>query len=93
MRRGPMVFGRELQVRRGPMVSGATGAQRANGRLSLLSAGKRSPKCSKKHCFLRCLRDRLHVGVTIFPSSELQEQTGAQRADGFSCEKWSQEEG
>ena len=36
MRRGPMVFGRELQVRRGPMVSGATGAQRANGRLSLL---------------------------------------------------------
>ena len=31
-----MVFGRELQVHRGPMVSGATGAQRANGRLSLL---------------------------------------------------------
>ena len=117
MRRGPMVFGRELQVRRGPMVSGATGAQRANGRLSLLlvtqelkklwktvtfrcnrslsllSAGKRSPKHAKHLVFLRCLSDRLHVDVTIFPSSELQEQTGAQRVHGFRDRFWSQGEG
>ena len=38
--------------------------------MSLLSAGKRSPKTSKKHVVLRCLSDRLHIDVTVFPFSK-----------------------
>ena len=50
------------------------------GRCPRFPQGSVPQNMQESMVFSRCLSDRLHAGVTIFPSSELQEQTRTQRA-------------